>query len=128
MAVQESGIETVGAVEILNQLVFAYHETSQRPTPSELWRQIVRYMKLSDNRPRIFEWYRWRVETDPTKPIPQFLGDLGELIQTNYVELLKDGTLQMTPVGRFLASARVLPVEYRDLARDIEAGLSSSSN
>ncbi len=120
MAVEESGIETVGAVEILNQLVFAYTKTGQRPTPTYLWSEIVRYMKLSDE--RVFRWYRMRDWENSQKPIPQFLGDLGDLIRTGHIKHLIDGTLELTSFGRFLASARVLPPEYRDLARDIERG------
>jgi hypothetical protein len=112
-------IETVGTPEVLLQLILAYQGLDGPcPTPTDLWRQIAKFIESSEE--PVFRSYRL-AGVDPTEPNAQFLGDLVELIKLRWIRLRDDGRLELTAVGRCLAFGRELPPVLQRLGKQVEA-------
>jgi hypothetical protein len=98
-------LETVGSVEALLQLMATYEGLNgKRANPAKIWREIVTYINGGGK----FRFYPLS-QYNPDQPAEEFLADVAELVESGLLIPLKDGTLEVTPVGHCLAFSKTVP-------------------
>lgn len=117
--------ETVGSAEALLQLVYVHQSSNgRRLTPLQLWREISEYSKSGGE----FQFYIL-ADYDSAVPDGEFLADLATLVEEQYVERLTDGSLQVTPQGKWLVYATTVPQSLHNLRqRMARAGYANDSD
>lgn len=108
-------IETVGSAEAILQLVASFQGLEGKgPDPLEIWSRIVRYTSTGGT----FKFYPL-IEYNPEKPAGEFLLDITDLLKRGLLQLLPDGRIELTSLGRCFTFAKTLPVSLTPLEKDM---------
>ena len=107
--------EAVGSKQVILQLL-AIHQgrNGRRPNPFDIWKRIGVYVKNGG----AYHFYPL-CDYDPVAPPGEFATDLVELVEEGLIRPVNGGFVEVTPLGRCVASARSLPASLHDLEQEI---------
>jgi hypothetical protein len=108
--------EVANSREVLLKLLAVYQGANgKRADRQRMWDQIASFIGSGGKLPEYCQPRR-NVDIPPRR----FVTDLNKLFRRGLVYRLDDGKLEVTPLGRALASARALPPSLARLQKKVE--------
>ena len=107
--------EASNSREVLLKLLAIYQGANgKRADRQRIWKQIASFISSGGNVPS------YSRQTRSDIPPRQFQADINKLLRGGLIYRLEDGRLEVTPLGRSIASARSLPASLARLQKRVE--------